>query len=75
MDHAKKVDLLMARANDDARRLALDAIDDEARAGHTWGSKEHRDARERVERVWDEARRKLDALSEEKLDEELAKGG
>ena len=75
MDHAKKVDALMARANDDVRRLALDALDEEARANHTWGSKEHREAREKVERVWDEARRKLDALSDEKLDEELAKGG
>lgn len=72
MNRTQKVDALLARGADDIRRLALDALDDSARASSTWGSKEHRDARDRVEKTYDETRRGYEALPEDQLDSELA---
>lgn len=71
MNRSQKVALLLSRGADDERRLALDALDDSARRSSTWGSKEHRDARDRVEKIYDETKRRLEGLPEEQLDREL----
>lgn len=71
MDRNHKVGALLARTADDVRRLGLDELDETARRSNTWGSKEHREARDKVEKTWDEARRRYEALSDDQLDREL----
>ena len=71
MNRSQKVAALLSRSADDERRLALDALDESARRSSTWGSKEHRDARDRVEKIHDEARRRFEGLPEDQLDREL----
>jgi hypothetical protein len=61
-------DLLLAEA-DDVRRLSLDAIDANARALGTWGTKEHRSERATVDRAYDEAALALGRLSEQQRDD------
>lgn len=73
MNRTQKVNALLARDADDTRRLALDELDSSARTTGTWGAKEHRDARDRVERTYDDAKRRFDGLSEDQLDQELSK--
>lgn len=68
----QKVNRLLARGADDERRLGLDELDRVARETNTFGSDQHRTGRARVERAHDEARRALEQLSEQQLDEQLA---
>ncbi len=75
MNRDKKIDALLARADDDARRLALDEIDATARRTNTWGSKPHRAARDQVETAHDSARRAFEGLSEMQLDAALGAAG
>jgi len=74
MNRKEKITELLARGPDDVRRLALDEIDDGARRENTFGSKEHREARDRVEKRYDAAQRSLEGLSDAQLDERLAAG-
>ncbi|MBK6319773.1 MAG: hypothetical protein IPI33_02575 [Dehalococcoidia bacterium] len=72
MDRKQKVAALVSRA-EEARRLALDELDAVARKTSTWGSSDHRSARERVERDCDQANQRAQTLDEEALDRELAR--
>ncbi|MCC7089609.1 MAG: hypothetical protein IT295_10665, partial [Dehalococcoidia bacterium] len=49
MNRDEKIRELVEREDDGVRRPALDIIDDEARRTNTFGSKEHRAARDQVE--------------------------
>ncbi|MGK2964497.1 MAG: hypothetical protein ACSLFM_02710 [Tepidiformaceae bacterium] len=69
MTRARDLAELLAEKADDARRLALDELDREARESSTFGSKAHRAAREAVERTWDAERDRFNTMS----DDELAK--
>ncbi len=68
MNREQKIKALTERADDDVRRPALDVIDDDARRMNSFGSKEHRAARDKVEAQHDEARRGFEGLSETQLD-------
>ena len=68
----RKVRLLLQRSYDDARSHDLDVIDDHARQTGTWGTAEHRRARDARERSYDEARSKLESLSDDQLNRLLA---
>ncbi len=68
----QKVNLLLAQGSEDERRLALDDLDRVARESSTFGSDQHRKGRDSVERTYNEARRVLDELSDQQLDERLA---
>jgi hypothetical protein len=68
MDRQAKINRLLQGEADDARRLALDEIDATARQTNTFGSKEHRDGREKTEKKYDETRRAFEALSDAQLD-------
>ncbi len=72
MTRQHKINDLLARGADDDRRLALDQIDLSARETNTWGSKEHRERRDEIEKKHDRARRALEALTDAQLDDELA---
>ena len=72
MNRSQKVAVLLSRGADDERRLALDALDDSARRSSTWGSKEHRDARDRVEKHYEDIKRQLEGLNDDQLDRQLA---
>ncbi|MEX0784049.1 MAG: hypothetical protein WD557_15520 [Dehalococcoidia bacterium] len=74
MNRDQKVANLLALGPDDERRLALDELDAVARRENTWGSQEHRKGRERIESLWDVARRRVESLGDEQLDTELAAG-
>lgn len=71
MNRQGKINELLARGPDDARRVALDEIDGVARQTNTFGSKEHREARERVEKRYEAAARALERLSDDQLTAEL----
>jgi hypothetical protein len=71
MNRQGKINELLARGPDDARRMALDDIDRVARQKNTFGSKEHREARERVEKRYDADERALERLSDDQLDAKL----
>lgn len=73
MIRSPKVELLLQRV-DDARRMDLDRIDEHARATNTWGSTEHRQARNSRERDYEASLKSFDKLSEEQLDRALAEG-
>lgn len=68
----QKVNLLLQRTADETRRLDLDGIDEHARSTHTWGSGEHRQARDRRERAYDAERTAVEKLSSDELDDALA---
>ncbi len=72
MNREQKINQLLERGPDDERRLALDALDDTARKTNTFGSKEHRAGRDTVEKQHDDARRQLQALSDERLEQALS---
>jgi isopenicillin N synthase-like dioxygenase len=72
MDAGAKLSRLLQRA-DDTRRLAMDELDDIARRTGTFGSKEHRDGRDRVERTFAQETQRFQSLPEEELDRELLK--
>lgn len=59
--------LLLQRA-DDARRMDMDRIDEHARATNTWGSNEHRHARDSRERHFEATLKSFDKLSDDQLD-------
>ncbi len=71
LSRERKVNLLLEREADDARRIALDAIDEQARATHTWGSPEHRHARDQRERAYDAQRAAFEKMSDQQLDQAL----
>ena len=66
---AQKVNWLLQQGPDDARRLDLDRIDEQARTTHTWGSSEHRNARDQRERAYDAQRTSFEKLSDQQLDD------
>ena len=70
MERTQKMSILLARA-DDVRRLALDALDADARRTSTWGTKEHRAGRDKVERDYDQEALRFERLEELELDREL----
>ena len=72
MDRGAKLTKLLERA-EDTRRLAMDELDAIARRTSTFGSKEHRDGRDRVERTYAQEAQRFEALKEEDLDRELVK--
>lgn len=61
MNRDQQVASLLAAGPDDERRLALDEIDEAARRDNTWGSQEHRKERDRIEKAYDSARRRIEA--------------
>lgn len=74
MNRDEKIRELVERVDDGVRRPALDSIDDEARRTNTFGSKEHRAARDRVESQHDAARRAFEGYSDVQLDAAIAAG-
>ena len=71
----RKVDRLVQRDDGEARRLDLDRIDKDARATNTWGSSEHRRARDQREREHTARRQDYEGLSEEEMDQSLGTDG
>ncbi|MGE3075965.1 MAG: hypothetical protein AB7N24_08770 [Dehalococcoidia bacterium] len=71
MEESQKVAILLARA-EEVRRLALDELDTVARQTSTWGSKEHRDGRDKVEASNAAETLRLQRLDTAALDLELA---
>ncbi len=67
MVRAGKLRLLLLRA-DDARRMDMDRIDEHARTTNTWGSNEHRQARDSRERDFEATLKSFDKLSDDQLD-------
>jgi hypothetical protein len=74
MNRDEKIRELVEREDDGVRRPALDSIDEDARRSNTWGSKEHRAAREKVESQHEAARRAFEGYSEGQLDAAIAAG-
>lgn len=72
MDRTQKVAILLARA-EETRRLALDELDSVARKTSTWGSRDHRAGRDKVEHACDLENLRYQALEDEALDRELAR--
>jgi hypothetical protein len=72
MNREQKINRLLERGPDEERRLALNDLDDIARKTNTFGSKEHRAGRDAVEKQHDDARRELQALSDERLEQALS---
>ena len=72
MEQNQKVSILLDRA-EEIRRLALDELDDVARKTSTWGSKDHRDARDKVEATNAAENLRVQRLDAAALDLELAK--
>ncbi|HEY5475819.1 MAG TPA: hypothetical protein VIK11_03795 [Tepidiformaceae bacterium] len=68
----QKVNRILARGAEDERRLGLNELDRVARETSTFGSDQHRTGRDTVERAYDEARRNLEQLSDQQLDDRLA---
>ena len=71
MDRQQKVSVLLAKA-EDIRRSALNELDDVARKTNTFGSKEHRSGRDKVERDYDQEALRCERLEDPALDLELA---
>jgi hypothetical protein len=74
LDRQAKIDKLLQGEADDVRRLALNALDDEARRANTFGSKQHRDGRDKAEKKYDDTRRAFEGLSDGQLDRLLDVG-
>jgi len=74
VNRQQKINAILERGPEDTRRLALDVIDKEARDTNTFGSAHHRTSRDKVERTYDDARKTLDALSDDQLDALVAAG-
>jgi hypothetical protein len=72
MNREQTINRLLERGPDEERRLALNELDDVARKTNTFGSKEHRAGRDAVEKKHDDARRELQALSDERLEQALS---
>jgi hypothetical protein len=72
MNRQEKIQSLTNRTDEEVRQPALNLIDEEARRANTFGSKEHRAARDRVEMQHDESRRGFEGLTEARLDAALA---
>lgn len=72
MDRGTKLMTLLERA-EEARRLAMDELDAIARRTNTFGSREHRDGRDKVERQYSQEAQRFETLKEEELDRELVK--
>lgn len=68
MNRQHQVATLMSRDADEVRRLALDALDKTARDTNSFGSKEHRDARDRVEKSHLDAQRAFEGFSDDQLE-------
>lgn len=68
MDRQQQIAKLMGRGADDERRLALDELDKTARDTSTFGSKEHRDGRDRVEKAHTDAQHAFEGYSDDQLD-------
>ena len=73
MNRQQQITTLMGRSADDVRRLALDVLDKTARDTNTFGSKEHRDARDRVEKAHSDAQRSFENFSDDQLEAAVAK--
>lgn len=71
MDRQQKINKLLAKA-DDVRRTAMDELDDVARRTNTFGSKEHRAGRDKVDRDFEQETQRCQRLEETALDLELA---
>ena len=71
MTREQKVELLVARLQDESRRLDLDRIDEHARATNTWGSQGHRQSREQRERSYEASRNAYAGLTDDALDRAL----
>lgn len=68
MNRQQKIDYLLARDADEERRHALDAADRSARETNAFGSQEHRRKRDEIEKKNDQARRRLESLTDHELD-------
>ncbi len=71
MTRDEKINRLLSRAADDTRRLDLDRIDATARTTNTWGTGEHRQARNKAESTYDAQRTNFEKLSDAQLDSAL----
>ncbi|MEO6397634.1 MAG: hypothetical protein ABIP13_04125 [Tepidiformaceae bacterium] len=72
MNRQQQITALMGRSADDERRLALDELDRVARETNTFGSKEHRASRDKVEKMHDDARRSFEGYSDDQLEAAVA---
>ena len=72
MNRQQQITTLMGRTADDERRLALDELDKVARDTNPFGSKEHRAARDKVEKTHDDARRSFEGFSDDQLEAAVA---
>lgn len=68
LERQSKINKLLQGEADDVRRLALDQLDATARQTNTFGSKDHRDGRDKAEKKYDETRRSFEGLSDTQLD-------
>ena len=68
MERQAKINNLLQGEADDVRRLALDQLDASARQANTFGSKEHREGRDKTEKKYDETRKAFEGLSDAQLD-------
>ena len=66
---------LLSRHAEDERRLTLDQCDALARATNTFGSSQHRKSRDEAEKRYDDARARLERLSDQELQDLLATPG
>jgi transcription initiation factor TFIIIB Brf1 subunit/transcription initiation factor TFIIB len=71
MSRERKVAHLLERLDGDSRRLDLDRIDARARSTNSWGSGEHRQARDKREQQYEATRATYEKLSDEQLDQAL----
>lgn len=72
MTRLRLIASLLAREADDQRRLALDQIDEAARTSASFGSNQHRAARDAVEKRWDAEQARYHGLTDEELASLLA---
>lgn len=71
MNREQKISALLNRA-DDVRRLAMDELDATARRTNTFGSREHRAGRDRVDLAFEQEVLRCQRLDDSALDRELA---
>lgn len=68
----RKVQLLMQHLQEEPRQDDLNRIDADARSSRTWGTSEHRRAREQREQAYEASRTTYLAMSDAQLDSALA---
>lgn len=74
MERQERVNLLLLKA-DDIRRLAMDELDATARRTNSFGSKDHRSGRDRVDLAYENEVQRCRGLDDAALERELSGQG